>query len=244
MLQEYNTLDIPKTIPEESGSSSPSPGQSPTLNGSSSNGNGKQPNNAVKVTRTPKALYRVPTEDSPLLGSPALDGVEDHEDYVPNHAPMPEEDVDSDSPIVTVAITINFTANGILLLLKIAAAVMTSSLSVLASLVDAALDFLSTAIVWGTSKMISHSAKDPYGYPAGRRRLEPIGVLVFSVVMITSFVQVAIESVTRLTSSDREAVRLTIPAIAIMAATVVIKMACWFWCRLVRNSSVQALAEE
>lgn len=234
MLQEYNTLDIPKTIPEESGSESPSPGESPTING-------QQQNGGVKVTRTPKALYSVPTEETPLITRPDLDY--DDEEFE-NHAPMPEEDIDSDSPVVTVAITINFTANSILLLLKIAAAVMTSSLSVLASLVDAALDFLSTAIVWATSKMISHSAKDPYGYPAGRRRLEPIGVLVFSVVMITSFVQVAIESITRLSSSDREVVQLTIPAIAIMAATVVIKLACWFWCRLVRNSSVQALAEE
>jgi hypothetical protein len=32
-----------------------------------------------------------------------------------------------------------------------------------------------------------------------------------------------------------------IPAIAIMVSTVVIKGLCWVWCRLVKNSSVQAL---
>jgi hypothetical protein len=32
-----------------------------------------------------------------------------------------------------------------------------------------------------------------------------------------------------------------IPAIAIMLGTIVIKGMCWLWCRLVNNSSVQAL---
>ena len=40
------------------------------------------------------------------------------------------------------------------------------------------------------------------------RRLEPLGVLVFSVIMITSFVQVALEAIQRLASPDREIVQL------------------------------------
>jgi divalent metal cation (Fe/Co/Zn/Cd) transporter len=39
-------------------------------------------------------------------------------------------------------------------------------------------------------------------------------------------------------------VELGIPAIAIMLSTVGIKGFCWFWCRLVKNSSVQALAQD
>ena len=42
------------------------------------------------------------------------------------------------------------------------------SVSVLASLVDAALDFLSTGIVWTTTWLISQ--QDQYKYPVGRRR--------------------------------------------------------------------------
>ena len=143
---------------------------------------------------------------------------------------------------MSVAIYINLAANTILLILKIIVTVMTSSVSVLASLVDAALDFLSTAIVWTTTRLIS--SNDQYKYPAGRRRLEPIGVLVFSVIMITSFVQVAIEGLNHLTSDDHRIVQLTIPAIAIMALTVVVKFLCWLWCRLIKNSSVQALAQD
>jgi Co/Zn/Cd efflux system component len=39
-------------------------------------------------------------------------------------------------------------------------------------------------------------------------RLEPLGVLVFSVIMITSFVQVALEAIQRLASPNREIVEL------------------------------------
>jgi cation diffusion facilitator family transporter len=155
---------------------------------------------------------------------------------------VPEEDEDTDSPIVKLALYVNLSANTALLIMKIVVAVMTSSLSVVASLVDAALDFLSTVIVWFTSWMIAR--QDRYAYPVGRRRLEPIGVLVFSVIMITSFFQVGIEGISRLSGSDHTVVQLTVSAVAIMASTVVIKGLCWFWCRLIRNSSVQALAQD
>ncbi|KIH92751.1 cation diffusion facilitator [Sporothrix brasiliensis 5110] len=153
-----------------------------------------------------------------------------------------DENVDSSAPIVTLAIYINLAANAILLAGKTAVVVSVPSISVLASLVDAVLDFLSTAIVWTTTWMISN--QDQYRYPVGRRRLEPLGVLVFSAIMITSFVQVMLEAVQRLASEDREIIELGLPAIIIMASTVVIKGLCWLWCRLVKNSSVQALASD
>ena len=72
-------------------------------------------------------------------------------------------------------------------------------------------------------------------------RLEPVGVLVFSVIMVTSFVQVGIQCVQRLAGPEHEIISLGLPAIIIMVSTIVIKGACWVWCRLVRNSSVRAL---
>lgn len=154
----------------------------------------------------------------------------------------PDDDTNSSARIVTVAIYINLAANTALLAMKIVVTVLTASVSVLASLVDGALDFLSTAIVWTTTRLIAQ--KDQYKYPVGRRRLEPIGVLVFSVIMVTSFVQVALEGLNRLTSDDHKIVQLSVVAILIMASTVIIKFACWLWCRLINNSSVQALAQD
>ncbi|KAF2181760.1 cation diffusion facilitator 10 [Zopfia rhizophila CBS 207.26] len=250
LIQEYNQpgLNIPATISEESPSNTASPGLL-TPGGVSSNGdsslsgtthgsNGSQ----VKVKRTPKNLYKVPDEQTPLL---KVDGEEPETPMSPRKDMpewVPEEDAESDDPIVTLAIYVNLAANTTLLIMKIIVTIMTSSLSVIASLVDAALDFLSTAIVWTTTRLISR--QDQYAYPVGRRRLEPIGVLVFSVIMITSFFQVALEAITRLTSDDRTVVQLTVPAVAIMTSTVIVKFLCWLWCRLIRNSSVQALAQD
>ena len=136
----------------------------------------------------------------------------------------------------------NLIANIILLLAKAVVMSLTSSMSVLASLVDGALDFLSTAIVWTTS--ILAMEQDRYRYPVGRRRLGPMGILIFSVIMVSSFFQVALVSLQRLTSSDHSVISLTIPAIGLMAGTVVVKFLCWLWCRFVKNSSVQALAQD
>jgi divalent metal cation (Fe/Co/Zn/Cd) transporter len=201
----------------------------------------------TKVKRTPKSLYKLPepSETSPLLQhDPDVDlDLEDLE--LPPEFEIPfddEQGADYNSPTVTLAIYINLVANVILLAAKLAVIVLTSSLSVLASLVDAALDFLSTAIVWTTTQLISR--QDQYAYPIGRRRLEPVGVLVFSIVMITSFFQVALQCFNRLLSDDHSIVELGIPAIAIMLSTVVIKGGCYFYCRLIPNSSVQALAQD
>ncbi|KIK67300.1 hypothetical protein GYMLUDRAFT_156770 [Collybiopsis luxurians FD-317 M1] len=208
LIQQYDSLpNIPEAVSENSSN---------------------LPSNNVTLKRTPKDIYRIPHEGTPLLQS--------------DQTISDDDGSDDESRIVTVAIYINLAANTALLISKIIIALLTSSLSVLASLVDAALDFLSTAIVWTTTNLIRRSAK--YDYPVGRRRLEPVGVLVFSVIMVTSFFQVSLECAKRLIGDDHSIVRLTDSAIVIMAGTVVIKFACWLWCRLIKNSSVQALAQD
>jgi cation diffusion facilitator family transporter len=246
-------VDIPKTITEEDRSPATSNLPTPIQSYGSllENGNITPPTGEPKkVKRTPKNLYRLPEsgETTPLLRVPSdLDeepraSEEDNYPVVDMPDWVPEEDEDSASPTVKFAIYLNLVANTILLILKIIVTVLTSSVSVLASMVDAALDFLSTAIVWTTTWLISNV--DQYQYPVGRRRLEPIGVLVFSVIMITAFFQVALEGFNKLTGPDHNIVQLTGPAIAIMAATVVVKFLCWLYCRLINNSSVQALAQD
>ncbi|KAI1107902.1 hypothetical protein F4804DRAFT_4227 [Jackrogersella minutella] len=267
----FKDLHIPTTISEEQSSSAPSIGQSnqgsrqgfdesvgsatpittfssPQNAGFILNEDADGNKNAVtrslavtKVKRTPKNIYRA-TETTPLF----LHNEEEDDEW---DGPKPEipwleedEELDSGDSIVTTAIYVNFTANVILLAGKIAVVISVSSMSVLASLVDAVLDFLSTVIVWTTTWLISR--QDQYKYPVGRRKLEPLGVLVFSVIMITSFVQVALESIQRLAAPDHEIIEVGIPALSIMFGTVLIKGLCWIWCRLVKNSSVQALAED
>lgn len=264
LLNEYNNMtasafrrgvEVPQTISEET---STSPTDSHTQEASintnahasrndsgsgSASGNGSTYGTmARKVKRTPKDIYR-PAETSPLISSEVLDDSDNNDEEDGEATPeipiFEDDDVDSGASIVTVAIYVNFAANAILLAGKIAVIISVPSVSVLASLVDAALDFLSTVIVWTTTTLIAR--QDQYRYPVGRRRLEPVGVLVFSTIMITSFAQVAIEAISKLASGDHKVIQLTVPAIAIMLSTIVIKGLCWFWCRLIKNSSVQAL---
>ncbi|KAK1822637.1 hypothetical protein LTR12_002984 [Friedmanniomyces endolithicus] len=238
-VNHFSPSDVPPTITEE-----PMSAATPMLNGQPRPSvDSAAPNGtAAKVKRTPKDMYRIKSDDvdetAPLLQKTDTRGEELN---------MPpdleeEEEADSQSRIVTIAIIVNTIANTILLGMKIAVAVLTSSVSVLASLVDAALDWLSTMIIWTTTHLIANT--DQYAYPIGRRRLEPVGVMVFAVIMITSFAQVAIEGIQKLVGPDHSVVQLSTPAIIIMASTVVIKGACWLWCRLIKNSSVQALAQD
>ncbi|KAK7908480.1 cation diffusion facilitator 10 [Apiospora marii] len=248
LLNEYNTLppshfqglEVPDTISEEPASADGS-NNSPSANGHSTPSvMGSSDSTALikKVKRTPRDIYRQGRSEE-----------EDGDVWDETLGPKPEipwleddDDVDSGDRIVSLLIYVNFAANAILLAGKIAVILSVPSMSVLASLVDAALDFLSTVIVWTTTWLISR--QDQYKYPVGRRRLEPIGVLVFSVIMITAFGQVAVESSNRLMGSNHEVIELTIPSLIIMSLTVVIKGLCWIWCRLVKNSSVQALAAD
>lgn len=202
------------------------------------NGNGNANNQNGRVKRTPRNLYRVPSHDN-TLPHPVPD---EEQPLLDDITSTDDDHVETGDRIVKVAIWVNLIANVLLLLAKVVVMTLTNSMSVLASLVDGALDFLSTAIIWTTTTLIMK--QDRYRYPAGRRRLEPLGVLIFSIIMVTSFGQVALVSVQRLSSPDHTMVQLTLPAIVIMAATVVIKMICWVWCRLVKNSSVQALAQD
>lgn len=232
------SVEVPPTISEESRTPSRSNSEvGAPLSVQDANGDGSVVSRKVK--RTPREIYKVSTEQTPLL---AIEDDEDFDGPKPEIPGMEDDSVESGDRIVQVAIYVNLAANAVLLAGKIAVIVLTSSLSVLASLVDAALDFLSTAIVWTTTRMIER--QDQYQYPVGRRRLEPIGVLVFSVVMVTSFFQVALECFNRLNSGDHSIIELGLPAIIIMSSTVFIKALCWLYCRLIKNSSVQALAQD
>jgi hypothetical protein len=236
LLNDYNDMpasafrgvEVPATICEEpptpTGSSVTSiPGahnaSSPSLPpADSTTGGGASINTIRKIKRTPRDIYR-PSETTPLFasGSPGNEDEESSDDAAAadeaGSSPYPEipaleddDDIHSNSRIVTLAIYVNLVANAILLAGKAAVIVTVPSVSVLASLVDAVLDFLSTGIVWTTTWLISR--QDQYRYPVGRRRLEPLGVLVFAVIMITSFVQVGLEAIQRLASPDHTIIEL------------------------------------
>ncbi|BEJ08997.1 hypothetical protein CcaverHIS641_0510910 [Cutaneotrichosporon cavernicola] len=148
--------------------------------------------------------------------------------------------------VVKLAINVNTAVNFVLVGAKIVAVLYSSSISLIASLVDSALDLLSTLIIVGTNWAIGVPT-DRHLYPAGKRRFEPLGVLIFSVVMIVSFIQVFIESLQRLNRAlrgDEPPVDLNIIGVATMLATIGVKAVLWMWCSNIPSSSVQALAQD
>ncbi|SGY78700.1 BQ5605_C008g04917 [Microbotryum silenes-dioicae] len=147
---------------------------------------------------------------------------------------------------VKLIINVNVAINIVLLAGKVAVVLLSNSMSLVASTVDSAMDLLSTMIIFGTSRVIEHRTwKSQYEWPTGKRRLEPVGVVAFSVFMIAAFIQVFIESIQRVFEKSSTA-PVTIPLIGgiVMALTIAVKLVVWVWCRAVKNTSVEALAQD
>lgn len=144
------------------------------------------------------------------------------------------------------AININVIVNIILLIAKGVAATQSSSLSLIASLLDSALDLLCTGVVFATNKIVAWRLSSlKRKFPVGRRRLEPLGILVFSIIMVISFAQILQESVTKLLpSGDHSMATLPAAAVGAMAATVGIKGFIGIFCARIKTTQVQALAQD
>ena len=143
------------------------------------------------------------------------------------------------------AININVIANIILLAGKVVAALSSGSLSLIASLVDSALDLLCTIIVWSTNKLVAWRLNTlQKKFPVGRKRLEPLGILVFSIIMVISFLQILQESVEKIIPLHGVAEELPLVAVIALLATIVVKGIIWFGCIPIKTTQVQALAQD
>ena len=144
------------------------------------------------------------------------------------------------------AININVVVNIILLIAKGVAALQSSSLSLIASLLDSALDLLCTGIVFTTNRLVAWRLSSlKRKFPVGRRRLEPLGILVFSIIMVISFAQILQESIEKLLpSGDHSMASLPAAAIGAMAATVGVKGFIGIFCVRIKTTQVQALAQD
>jgi len=182
------------------------------------------------------------------------DGINDHEGGLQvaheNLEDLLPEDVREsrihDKKVSQRAINVNVVANVILLIAKGIAALSSNSLSLIASLLDSALDLLCTGIVWTTNRLVSwRLGALKKRFPVGRRRLEPMGILVFSVIMVISFAQILQESVQKLLpNGDHSIAELPPAAIGAMGGTVVLKGIIGIFCRTIKTTQVQALVQD
>lgn len=166
------------------------------------------------------------------------------------HVPGRAEREDERERAANFAININLAANVLLLAGKAFAVLSSNSVSLLASLVDSALDLLSTIIIFGTSRAIAYRSYHTYlMFPTGKKKLEPIGVLVFATLMIATFLQVLSESVQRLwavihAKESGESAHLPPLGVAFMIITIVVKAIMWVKYRKSPSSGVRAVAQD
>ncbi|XP_019702020.1 metal tolerance protein 5 isoform X2 [Elaeis guineensis] len=143
------------------------------------------------------------------------------------------------------AIHISNIANMILFAAKVYASIRSGSLAIIASTLDSLLDLLSGFILWFTA--LSMQTANPYQYPIGKRRMQPLGILVFASVMATLGLQIILESL-RLLISDEDGFSLTKEqeawVVYIMLAVTLVKLILVVYCRSFTNEIVKAYAQD
>lgn len=143
-----------------------------------------------------------------------------------------------------LAIHISNFANLILFVAKVYASYASRSLAVIASTMDSFLDLLSGLILWFTS----YAMKNPnqYHYPIGKKRMQPVGIIVFASVMATLGLQIILESVRQLLAKTGPKMdhQQEMWMIGIMVSVTVVKFVLMIYCRRFKNEIVRAYAQD
>jgi len=137
-------------------------------------------------------------------------------------------------------IYISFAANVLLTVAKVIVLVWSGSIAILASLLDSILDLVSGSIIFISSRLQIMGSKEFYKYPVGKRRLETITVIVFSVAMFTATTELLIQSIERFTSEFSLSFDLT--SIGIVTGIIVVKFGLWLYCRSSKVATLKAIA--
>lgn len=158
---------------------------------------------------------------------------------------MSKEERDKLAKSETFAIRISNIANMVLFAAKVYASVRSGSLAIIASTLDSLLDLLSGFILWFTA--FSMQTPNPYQYPIGKKRMQPLGILVFASVMATLGLQIILESLRTLIYSDNT-FNLTGEqerwVVGIMLSVTLVKFLLMIYCRSFKNEIVKAYAQD
>mmetsp|Transcript_34153 Transcript_34153/g.55676 ORF Transcript_34153/g.55676 Transcript_34153/m.55676 type:complete len:362 (-) Transcript_34153:180-1265(-) len=148
---------------------------------------------------------------------------------------------------INVATQISLVVNIILFFVKISVFAVTGSWSVIAALIDSMCDLISQAILFYTY----HAVRRPptAKFPAGNTRLEPVGILIMSIIMIIlSFSVVFGSGATLYTTYAQHAsfsVGYSLWSILLMVTSIALKFCLWIYCRqFTKSPSAMALAQD
>jgi len=152
-------------------------------------------------------------------------------------------DTQSSSPFSVWLIRLSLGTNVLLLVTKVAAAVLSGSLAIIASALDSLLDITSGTILYVTN----HAMRRPdiYKYPVGKTRMEPLGIIVFSSMMGTIGLSVIVEAIRQFMGPEHthHLEHLNV-LVALVVLTVGAKFVLFLLCRRVKDETVQVLARD
>uniref|UniRef100_A0A0R3RVL1 ZT_dimer domain-containing protein n=1 Tax=Elaeophora elaphi TaxID=1147741 RepID=A0A0R3RVL1_9BILA len=185
-----------------------------------------------------------PNSEKVLLGSSSTNGKQKTPEVkVKKKRIRPSTNVSADKAARWLAMT-TLIVNVSLAVAKLqtAAAYLSGSLSIISSLVDSAVDITSGLVIWLTARAIRK--RDPYMYPRGRTRLEPIALIIVSVIMGVASVQMVVQSLESVIH-DTVNPKVDIVSLFIMVIIIFIKFALMLVCKKFDyNSSVAVLAQD
>ncbi|XP_059442919.1 metal tolerance protein 9-like isoform X2 [Corylus avellana] len=135
-------------------------------------------------------------------------------------------------------------ANLVLFAAKVFASIESRSLAVIASTMDSLLDLLSGFILWFTSNAMRYP--NQYNYPIGKKRMQPVGIIVFASVMATLGLQILLESVRQLMDKSHSKMGNEEEkwVIGIMVAVTIVKFVLMVYCRRFKNEIIRAYAQD
>ncbi|CAJ0592421.1 unnamed protein product [Cylicocyclus nassatus] len=128
--------------------------------------------------------------------------------------------------------------NVALMIAKTTAVLLSDSLSVVASLVDSAMDITSGVVLWYTCHLIVKSSA--HHYPVGLNRLEPLATLIIGMIMVFSNVFVLQQAAVDCISGNVHP-RVDIPTLVILCSGTAVKAVLFIICRSRKTTASRVL---
>ncbi|CEG65003.1 hypothetical protein CU097_002745 [Rhizopus azygosporus] len=141
-----------------------------------------------------------------------------------------------------IAIYGSVVANVLLFTLQLVAAVSSGSLSIFSTMADAFMDLLSSTVLLWASRQANKTNLTKY--PAGKSRMESVGIIIFSCLMSCVALFLIIESAQKLVENDHSP-DLTYLAIGFVSSALAVKLLLFIYCQsLSKFNSAKVLAQD
>ncbi|KCV72403.1 hypothetical protein H696_01799 [Fonticula alba] len=135
--------------------------------------------------------------------------------------------------------TVVLVTNVLLLAILLTAVIISGALSLVASVMDAALDLLSGAVIMLTAR--AKQKVNFYRYPQGRERIEPVGILVFSAIMGTCSLMLIVTAVQLMAGEELAPPGLDWLSIGLVLGDIAVKAGLYLFCMYYRKETSLAV---